>query len=38
MLVFRKFSELQTIHQVLVWCRQEKILLSALAGGAAATD
>ena len=29
-LVFRKFSELQTIRQVLVWCRQEKILLPAL--------
>src|SRR5206468_4937522 len=26
-LVFRKFSELQTVRQVLVWCRQEKILL-----------
>ncbi len=26
-LVFRKFAELQTIRQVLVWCRQEKILL-----------
>jgi excisionase family DNA binding protein len=29
-LVFRKFAELQTIRQVLVWCRQEKILLPAL--------
>src|SRR5205085_11168767 len=29
-LVFRKFYELQTIRQVLVWCRQEKILLPAL--------
>ncbi len=32
-LVFRKFSELQTIRQVLVWCRQEKILLPALGNG-----
>ena len=24
-LVFRKFAELQTIRQVLVWCRQEKV-------------
>jgi hypothetical protein len=29
-LVICKFSELQTIRQVLVWCRQEKILLPAL--------
>src|SRR6187397_1983932 len=29
-LVFRKFAELQTIRQVLVWCRQEKIRLPAL--------
>ena len=29
-LVFRKFSELQTIRQVLVWLRQEQILLPAL--------
>jgi DNA invertase Pin-like site-specific DNA recombinase len=29
-LVFRKFVELQTIRQVLVWCRQEKILLPSL--------
>ncbi|MEE8226092.1 MAG: recombinase family protein [Kiloniellales bacterium] len=35
-LVFRKFTELQTIRQVLVWCRQEKILLPALGNGAAA--
>ena len=35
-LVFRKFSELQTIRQVLVWCRQEKILLPALGENAAA--
>lgn len=35
-LVFRKFAELQTIRQVLVWCRQEKILLPALANGTAA--
>ena len=33
-LVFRKFSELQTICQVLVWCRQENILLPAMAEGA----
>ena len=33
-LVFRKFSELQTIRQVLVWCRQERILLPAAAEGA----
>jgi|SRR5579863_1550094 len=38
MLVFRKFVELQTIRQVLVWCRQEKILLPALAEGAAPAD
>lgn len=35
-LVFRKFAELQTIRQVLVWCRQEKVLLPAL--GSAAAD
>jgi excisionase family DNA binding protein len=35
-LVFRKFAELQTIRQVLVWCRQEKILLPSLRNGAAA--
>jgi len=35
-LVFRKFSELQTIRQVLVWCRQEKILLPVLGEDAAA--
>jgi excisionase family DNA binding protein len=35
-LVFRKFAELQTIRQVLVWCRQEKILLPALGEGATA--
>jgi len=29
-LVFRKFAELQTIRQVLVWCRQEKVRLPAL--------
>ena len=29
-LVFRKFAELQTIRQVPLWCRQEKILLPAL--------
>jgi DNA invertase Pin-like site-specific DNA recombinase len=32
-LVLRKFAELQTIRQVLVWCRQEKILLPALGVG-----
>jgi DNA invertase Pin-like site-specific DNA recombinase len=35
-LVFRKFSELQTIRQVLVWLRQEKIVLPVLGVGAAA--
>jgi DNA invertase Pin-like site-specific DNA recombinase len=35
-LVFRKFAEFQTIRQVLVWCRQEKILLPALGQGAIA--
>jgi excisionase family DNA binding protein len=35
-LVFRKFAELQTIRQVLVWCRQEKILLPTLGDGAPA--
>ena len=35
-LVFRKFAELQTIRQVLVWCRQEKIRLPALGEGGAA--
>lgn len=35
-LVFRKFSELQTIRQVLVWCRQENILLPVTAGSAKA--
>jgi hypothetical protein len=34
LLVFRKFAELQTIRQVLVWCRQEKILLPALGDAA----
>jgi len=34
--VFRKFAELQTIRQVLVWCRQEKILLPTLAQNARA--
>src|SRR5580765_7447026 len=29
-LVFRKFTELQTVRQVLVWCRQEKVLLPAV--------
>ena len=36
-LVFRKFAELQTIRQVLVWCRQEKVVLPAL-GNAQTTD
>jgi len=35
-LVFRKFAELQTIRQVLVWCRQEKIRLPALGDGGTA--
>jgi excisionase family DNA binding protein len=35
-LAFRKFAELQTIRQVLVWCRQEKILLPALGAGGSA--
>ena len=35
-LVFRKFAELQTIRQVLVWCRQEKIFLPALGEGTTA--
>jgi DNA invertase Pin-like site-specific DNA recombinase len=35
-LVFRKFSELQTIRQVLLWLRQEKVLLPALGVGAGA--
>ena len=34
LLVFRKFAELQTIRQVLVWCRQERILLPALGDAA----
>ena len=36
-LVFRKFAELQTIRQVLVWCRQEKVVLPAL-GNAQTTE
>jgi len=35
-LVFRRFAELQTIRQVLVWFRQEKVLLPALGEGGAA--
>src|SRR5713226_762933 len=35
-LAFRKFAELQTIRQVLVWCRQEKVLLPALGAGGTA--
>ena len=31
-----KFAELQTIRQVLVWCRQETILLPALGEGTTA--
>ena len=37
-LVFRKFVELQTIRQVLVWCRQEKILLPSLVQERAAAE
>jgi DNA invertase Pin-like site-specific DNA recombinase len=33
MLVFSQFSELQTVRQVLVWMRQESILLPALVQG-----
>src|ERR1700723_2937210 len=32
-LIFRKFIELQTVRQVLVWIRQEQILLPALQQG-----
>lgn len=32
-LIFRKFAELQTIRQVLVWIRQEQILLPTLQQG-----
>jgi DNA invertase Pin-like site-specific DNA recombinase len=32
-LIFRKFSELQTVRQVLVWIRQEQILLPVLQQG-----
>lgn len=32
-LIFRKFAELQTVRQVLVWIRQEQILLPALQQG-----
>lgn len=32
-LVFRKFAELQTVRQVLVWCRQEQIRLPAAGQG-----
>ena len=35
-LVFRKFSEFQTVRQVLVWFRQEKIMLPAWSEGATA--
>jgi DNA invertase Pin-like site-specific DNA recombinase len=34
-LVFHKFAELQTIRQVLVWCRQEKVRLPVLGEGGA---
>ena len=37
-LVFRKFAELQTVRQVLVWCRQEKILLPSLVQERAAAE
>jgi DNA invertase Pin-like site-specific DNA recombinase len=33
-LIFRRFAELQTVRQVLVWIRQEKILLPVLQQGA----
>ena len=33
-LVFSKFAELQTVCQVLVWMRQEQILLPAIVSGA----
>jgi len=33
-LVFSKFAELQTVRQVLVWVRQEQILLPAIVQGA----
>src|SRR6266508_2690867 len=33
-LVFSKFAELQTVRQVLVWMRQERILLPAVVQGA----
>ena len=33
-LVFSKFAELQTVRQVLVWMRQEQILLPAIVQGA----
>src|SRR5260370_8164815 len=32
-LVFSKFAELQTVRQVLVWVRQEQILLPAIVQG-----
>ena len=32
-LIFRKFAELQTVRQVLVWIRQEQILLPVLQQG-----
>jgi DNA invertase Pin-like site-specific DNA recombinase len=32
-LVFRKFAELQTVRQVLVWIRQERIVLPAIVQG-----
>ena len=37
-LVFRKFAELQTIRQVLVWCRQENMLLPSLVQERAAAE
>jgi hypothetical protein len=33
-LVFSKFTELQTVRQVLVWARQEQILLPSIVQGA----
>jgi hypothetical protein len=35
-LVFRKFAELQTVRQVLVWMRQHQIVLPAIVQGGGA--
>ena len=32
-LVFRKFAELQTVRQVLLWCRQENVLVPTIVPG-----